>query len=136
MSNLLPACLLLIRFMMIAPRGSCERSVSGTEACQTTPVLMAFVFVHQLKALVADPHPHMDLYVNESDISFLKIIVEVCRLPNSVNLANTAFFSRLLKTIPNAHIGMGRSFSHATYPKPILAIPRRLGLSPSSYTQM
>jgi ubiquitin-protein ligase len=30
-----------------------------------------------LKALTTDPHPQVDLYVNESDISFLKIILEV-----------------------------------------------------------
>ena len=32
----------------------------------------------QLKALTSDPHPQIDLYVNDSDMSFLKIILEVC----------------------------------------------------------
>lgn len=35
------------------------------------------VFVGKIKAVVADPHPHIDVYFNHSDMSFLKVIVEV-----------------------------------------------------------
>jgi hypothetical protein len=38
----------------------------------------------QLNALTTDPHPQVDLYVNESDISFLKIILEVAYLELSI----------------------------------------------------
>ena len=34
----------------------------------------------QIKAVVADPHPNIDVYVNDRDISFLKIILEVSGL--------------------------------------------------------
>jgi hypothetical protein len=37
------------------------------------------IIFSQLKAVMADPHPQMDVYVNDSDISFLKIILEVGR---------------------------------------------------------
>lgn len=42
----------------------------------------------QLKALIVDPHPQIDLYVNDSDISFLKIILEVCVVMSGVNVAD------------------------------------------------
>ncbi|KAF8813008.1 hypothetical protein BYT27DRAFT_7181963, partial [Phlegmacium glaucopus] len=32
--------------------------------------------MRELKAFIADPHPQIDLYVNDSDMSFLKIILE------------------------------------------------------------
>jgi hypothetical protein len=44
--------------------------------CSVTPTQYLMMFL-QLKALVADPHPQMDLYVNDNDITFLKIILEV-----------------------------------------------------------
>ena len=31
----------------------------------------------QLKAVTVDPHPQIDVYVNDSDISFFKIVLEV-----------------------------------------------------------
>ncbi|KAJ8457542.1 hypothetical protein ONZ45_g18274 [Pleurotus djamor] len=37
--------------------------------------------MRELKDLVVNPHPHMDLYVNEKDISFFKIILEA---PNDI----------------------------------------------------
>jgi hypothetical protein len=52
------------------------REVSLPRSATSTSGFMIFP---QLKALVADPHPQMDLYVNDSDISFLKIILEVDR---------------------------------------------------------
>jgi hypothetical protein len=33
--------------------------------------------IPQLRAVIVDPHPQIDVYVNESDISFFKIILEV-----------------------------------------------------------
>ncbi|KAJ7472928.1 hypothetical protein B0H11DRAFT_1919124 [Mycena galericulata] len=44
-------------------------SSRGTRAAQRIDVL-------QVKALVTDPHPNIDVYVNDSDMSFLKIILE------------------------------------------------------------
>jgi hypothetical protein len=35
-----------------------------------------------LKALIADPHPQIDLYVNDEDISFFKVILEVSVFQN------------------------------------------------------
>ena len=68
---------------MIASRGLCERSVVA--ALQTQSWLLTSL---QLKALIADPHPQIDLYVNDSDMSFLKIILEVCVATSDVNLTN------------------------------------------------
>ena len=33
--------------------------------------------IPQLNAVIVDPHPQIDVYVNDSDISFFKIILEV-----------------------------------------------------------
>jgi hypothetical protein len=38
---------------------------------------MFLLSVLQIKAVVTDPHPNIDLYFNDSDMSFLKIILEV-----------------------------------------------------------
>ncbi|KAJ7792463.1 hypothetical protein B0H14DRAFT_167033 [Mycena olivaceomarginata] len=32
--------------------------------------------MREIKAVVADPHPHIDVYFNDSDMSFLKVILE------------------------------------------------------------
>ena len=42
----------------------------------------------QLKALTADPHPQIDLFVNDSDMSFLKLILEVCLVTSGVNVTD------------------------------------------------
>ena len=42
----------------------------------------------QLKALTADPHPQIDLYVNDNDMSLLKIILEVCVVTSGVNVTD------------------------------------------------
>ncbi len=39
-----------------------------------------------MKALVTDPHPQIDLYVNDSDLTFLKIILEVGVVISGVNM--------------------------------------------------
>ena len=45
--------------------------------CPTAPVSRLLIFL-QLKALITDPHPQIDVYVNDSDMSFLKLVLEVC----------------------------------------------------------
>ena len=85
---------------------------------------------------MADPHPQIDLYVNDSDISFLKIIVEVCMPTSGIILTDAADFTRHPKIMPIPHTVMGRSFSYVTFPKPILVILQRLGFPPSSCIPM
>ena len=108
------------------------REVSRHSAISILGVTILF----KLKALMADPHPQIDLYVNESDISFLKIILEVCMTTSGVFLTDAANFIRHPKIMPILHTVMGRSFSHVTFPKPILAIHQRLGFPPSFCIQM
>ena len=67
---------------MIVSRGLCERFVT---VLWTQPWLLISL---QLRALIADPHPQIDLYVNDSDMSFLKIILEVCVATSDVNLTD------------------------------------------------
>ena len=67
--------------MMIALRGLCKRSVV---AAPVSHLLIS----PQLKALTVDPHPQIDLYVNDSDMSFLKIILEVCVVMSGMNVTN------------------------------------------------
>ncbi len=55
--------------------------------CSTAPVSRLLISP-QLKALTADPHPQIDLYVNDSDMSFLKIILEVCVVTSGVNVTD------------------------------------------------
>jgi len=45
-----------------------------------------------LKALVTDPHPQIDLYVNDSDLTFLKIILEVGVVVSGVNMTQAIRF--------------------------------------------
>jgi len=98
--------------------------------------ILGIIILFKLKALMADPHPQIDLYVNDSDISFLKIILEVCMATSGIVLTDAADFIRHPKMMPIPHTVMGRSFSCVTFLKPILAILQRLGFPPSSCIQM
>jgi hypothetical protein len=108
------------------------REVSRQSAISTLGVTILF----KLKALMADPHPQIDVYVNNSDISFLKIIMEVCMPTSGIALTDTADFTRHPKIMPIPHTVTGRSFSYVTFLKPILAILQRLGFPRSSCIPM
>ncbi|KAF8797429.1 hypothetical protein BYT27DRAFT_7204598 [Phlegmacium glaucopus] len=41
-----------------------------------------------MREFIADPHPQIDLYVNDSDMYFLKIILEVCVVTLGVNVTD------------------------------------------------
>ena len=90
----------------------------------------------QIKALVADPHPQIDVYVNDRDISFLKIIIEAssCRL--FAQLGCVEAYRRRQRTSTNVHTKAGASSSHVISLKAIPVILRRLDLSPSSCIRM
>jgi hypothetical protein len=89
----------------------------------------------QLKAVIVDPHPQIDVYVNDSDISFFKIILEVRPFEIVFDFAYNVS-TRHPQTKINVHIKMGHSFLPVTFPKVIPEILRKLDLSPSFCIQM
>ena len=60
--------------------GRTKRIMREVSRCFSTAPVSHLLISSQLKALTVDPHPQIDLYVNDSDMSFLKIILEVCML--------------------------------------------------------
>jgi hypothetical protein len=55
-----------------------KRIMREVGLCSATAPFSRLLISSQLKAFIADPHPQIDLYVNDSDMTFLKIILEVC----------------------------------------------------------
>jgi ubiquitin-protein ligase len=64
------------------------------EVCCSSAPFSRLLISFQLKALIVDPHPQIDLYVNDSDMSFLKLILEVCVVTSGVNVTDV---TRVLK---------------------------------------
>jgi hypothetical protein len=68
--------------------GRTKRIMREVGRCFST-ASVSLMFSPQLKTLTADPHPQVDLYVNDSDISFLKIILEVGVVISGVNMTDS-----------------------------------------------
>jgi hypothetical protein len=64
----------------------------------------------KLQDLVHDPHPHIDVYVNDADMSFLKVIIEVRSASRVCFLGSPSHKARLLATSINAHIKVDPSY--------------------------
>jgi len=71
----------------------------GRCCCSTAPVSHLLISP-QLKALTTDPHPQIDLYVNDSDMSFLKLILEVCVVTSGGNLTDATHVLKAPKDEP------------------------------------
>ena len=65
-----------------------KRIMREVGRCCSTAPFSRLLISPQLKALIADPHPQIDVYVNDSDMSFLKIILEVCVVTSGVNVTD------------------------------------------------
>jgi hypothetical protein len=65
-----------------------KRIMREVGLCCSTASFSRLLISPQLKALIVDPHPQIDLYVNDSDMSFLKIILEVCVVTLGVNVTH------------------------------------------------
>ena len=66
-----------------------KRIMREVGLCCSTASFSRLLISPQLKALIVDPHPQIDLYVNDSDMSFLKIILEVCVVTSGVNVTDS-----------------------------------------------
>ena len=65
-----------------------KRIMREVGLCCSTALFSRLLISPQLKALIVDPHPQIDLYVNDSDMSFLKIILEVCVVKLGMNMTD------------------------------------------------
>jgi len=65
-----------------------RRIMREVSLCCSTAPFSRLLISPQLKTLIVDPHPQIDLYVNDSDMTFLKIILEVCVVTSGVNVTD------------------------------------------------